>query len=194
MSVFSVAAAQIRLATTDEEHEHDLDLMVRADPDLQEQLVRPVANADVGWLAPQEWLWFAEWRSRWSAPLDAGLLGYLERTSTGARHARFRLRRLVMADPRTVEMAVVTGPGSQDEPGLRWLDDHAVRAARAVPQAIELMNDALQVGTEASWRSLRTLTAGDGDGAAAVGSALPSFAERLGVDSEIVRRWSGEPS
>lgn len=190
MTVFSVAATHIRLAAADEEHEHDLDLMVRGDTDLRGQLGRSVTAADVGWLAPHEWLWFAEWRSRWNVPLDEGLLGYLEQTSTGVRHARFRLRRLVMADPATIEMAAASGLDGQDLPGLRWLDRHATRASVAAPPALELMSDALQIGTDASWRSLRTLTASDGVGAVAVTSALAEFAERRRVDRAIVEQWS----
>lgn len=188
MSVWALGAERIRRAVVDIEARQDLDLIVGADSELREQLLGPVTPGDVGWLAPAEWLWFSEWRTRWRAPLDPGLVDHLGRVVVADRFAQHRLRRLVMTDPETVELAFVADP--EGAFGVRWLDRDGREAARQRATALGLAVDALQVGSMASWWSLRVLVSAE-QGERPAATFLQRFAEQRQVDPEVTRRWFG---
>ncbi|MFD5836197.1 hypothetical protein ACFWHV_21895 [Streptomyces collinus] len=186
MSLIQISAELIRRAVVDEGYAQDLRDAVEADQRALEGLAHArIAEDDLGWLTPSEWQWFAHWRQTMNGPLDKTILQHLSRAAA-TRYARFDLRGLVMRDQRTTKLA----PEARSREtlhglGLRWL---AIEA-QEFPDSIEIVNDALQYATEASWFTLRVLTSIDDERGEEVRAQLREFAAQRQLDEEIMHRW-----
>jgi hypothetical protein len=152
MSLVPLAAPLIRFAITDENYAIDLDVSLRADDRAREALLHAAIEPDdLRWMAPSEWRWFARWRQARGGPLDLVVLNHLERTDA-SRAGRFELRRLVMRDPETEDLAT-RAPGRPPDAsvGLVWLEQQA----RGFEDAPELALDARRTRRIAWLRSGR---------------------------------------
>jgi hypothetical protein len=167
----------------------------------------PIREYELTSLASTEWQWYASWRQALGGLLDPVVLRHLT-ASASTRFARFQVRELVLCDPRTNELAPrrLESPDEPDAIGLRWLsaqarslrvddafEEQAPDARDDEPpeeqtpdarddEALELMNDALQCATEASWYLLRQLLSVPDDLAELVANQLQAFAEDRGID------------
>lgn len=188
MSLIQVAAPLIRLAAADDGYAQDLQDAIAADDRAYSGLVAAeIQPADLGWLKPTEWQWFASWRQALGGGLDEVLLLHLA-GSAGTRFARFEVRALVLRDPDTNQFApeFVEHPEIDDNVGLNWLIDQ-VHEPRVDPR--ELAFDSLQCATEASWFVLRQLTSLDNDRGHLVQRLLDQYAGNFDIGSKITSRW-----
>jgi hypothetical protein len=216
MSLISLAAPRIRLAAADEGYEQELCNAVREGDEAFRTLVySPVQRQELAALTSTEWQWYANWRQALGGQLDPVVLDHLTAVAS-TRFARYAVHKLVLRDPETNQRAPQfrepppDGPGAN---GLKWLDDQAqgrrvIEAnlrrlergervgADEMPElrrneALELMRDALQCATEASWFLLRRLTSledpfGAGD---SVRKELGAFVSSRNIESRIWERW-----
>jgi hypothetical protein len=173
----------------------------------------PIREYELTSLASTEWQWYASWRQALGGLLDPVVLRHLT-ASASTRFARFQVRELVLRDPRTNELAPgrLDPPDSPDAIGLRWLSEQARGTRDDEPpeeqtpderddeppeeqtpderndEALELMNDALQCATDASWYLLRQLAYLRDERGALVTNQLRAFAEDRGIDQAL---WYG---
>ena len=192
MSLIPLAAQLIRRAVEDDVYAQDLRDAIAADERAFEGLIHGVVHpADLGWMTPTDWQWFARFRQALGGGLDGVVLSYLAEAAT-TRFARFDVRALVLRDPRTNQLA----PEASDLPhrlddtglgdiGLDWLSAEA----HATRDPLELTLDALQCATEASWFVLRQLTSLGDERAIFVGEQLDAFARQREITPETTRRW-----
>jgi hypothetical protein len=193
----SLIAPLIRLAAADDEYAQDLRDALDAGRAELDGLVRgEIQEADLVELTPAQWQWYASWRQELGGELDRLLLDHLTRSSL-TRFTRFQVRELVLRDRETNQYAPKFA-GISDEygnTGLNWLSKQAqgARIAAALEwisgdaqlelmrdEAFELMNDALQCATEASWFLLRQLMSNQ-DVGHLVRQELDRFADRRGI-------------
>jgi hypothetical protein len=187
MSAIQVAAELIRRAVDDENYAQELQDSANVDEAVFDELVyASITAADIGWLKPSEWLWFAFWRQAQGGQLDDHLLDHLEQ-ALGSRATRFDLRGLVMRDRLTAEQAPQSDAQAPEleSVGLRWLREHA----RRFPDSLEVARDALQLATEPAWFVLRVLTSLHDERAELVRSQVLRFAEQREISVEITARW-----
>lgn len=216
MSLIPLAAPLIRLAATDMEYAQDLCKAV-ADDQARSGLVRTrVQEDDLAELTLSQWQWYASWRQELGGALDRVVLDHLT-DSAATRFARFEVRELVLRDPLTNADAREGGDLSDrpDAIGLNWLSRQAksariIRGFDQIPdealaevfeqlsdgvlalmrdEALELMDDALQCATDASWFLLRRLTSLNDDRGRSVSERLGDFVRRRDIDSGIWERW-----
>jgi hypothetical protein len=212
MSLIPLAAHLIRLAATDMEYAQDLRDAVLADDQAVSGLVEAdVQQDDLAELTSSQWQWYASWRQELNGGLDRVVLDHLTATAV-TRFARFEVRELVLRDPETIELAPQVHDVSNwpDAIGLNWLSEQA-RGARIIEarergelgvseaselmrdEALELMDDALQCATQASWFLLRQLTALN-EWRDRVRHDLEVFADGRELNIQIRRSWGlGEP-
>jgi hypothetical protein len=193
MSLIPLAAPLIRLAAVDDGYAQDLHDAVFADRQtLVSGLVEAqVQEADLVELTPTQWQWYASWRQELGGGLDRVVLVHLT-DSALTRFARFQVRELVLRDRPTNALAREFAGPAPDRPdaiGLNWLSEQARQAQ--VDQALELMNDALQCATEASWFLLRQLTSLRNEVGRSVGQQLELFADRREITPQFRARWYG---
>jgi hypothetical protein len=107
MSAIQVAAPLIRLAAADDGYAQNLHDAVATDQhrpgpyDAYLGLVEAgIQPAELGWLKPTEWQWYASWRQALGGKLDEVVLLHLA-ACAGTRFARFEVRALVLRDPNT---------------------------------------------------------------------------------------------
>jgi hypothetical protein len=187
MSLIPVAAPLIRRAVDDDNYAQDLREAVAADERLFHDLVySTVREVDLGRLTPSQWQWFARWRQSLGGELDQVVLFHLARSAV-TRFARFEVRALVLRDPYTNELATEASyhPNEIGDVGLRWL----AAEADTTQLPLELMRDALQCATEASWFALRQLTALNDERGRLVRAGLDDFSAGREIDPAIKRRW-----
>ncbi len=216
MSLIPLAAPLIRLAATDMEYAQDLRKAV-ADDQARSGLVRSqVQEDDLAELTSSQWQWYASWRQELDGALDRVVLDHLT-DSAATRFARFEVRELVLRDPLT-NAAALEGDDLSDRPdaiGLNWLSRQAksariIRDFDQIPdeelaevfeqmpdevlelirdEALELMDDALQCATEASWFLLRRLTSLNDDRGRSVSEQLRDFVRRRDIAPRIWELW-----
>ncbi|MFM9499831.1 hypothetical protein ACKI1Q_40400 [Streptomyces galilaeus] len=186
MSLIGISAELIRRAVVDEGYSQDLRDAIAADQGARQGLVyEDIVEDELGWLAPSEWQWFAHWRQSMGGPLDETILRHLSLAAV-TRYARFNLRGLVMRDQRTNELAPQAEPReTHDDLGLRWL----AAEAQTVRDSMEVVRDALEHATEASWFTLRVLTSIDDERGVKVRDELREFAAQRQLGTEIMHRW-----
>jgi hypothetical protein len=217
MSLIPLAAPLIRLAVTDVEYAQDLRDAVVDDQAFSGLVTAEVKDDDLAELTSTQWHWYASWRQELGGDLNKVVLDHLT-VSASTRFARFEVRELVLRDPRTNELA--TGADDDDAIGLNWLNEQA-RGERveeeierrrhegeeltpgeafefvrdeALAEVFELMWDALQCATEASWFLLRRLTSLTDPRGSLVTEALRNFAGDRQIDPTMTQRWGlGEP-
>jgi hypothetical protein len=185
-SMIGVAAELIRRAAADDSYSQELYDAVAADQAAFWFLVHaPVQHDELRWLAPSEWLCFAQWRQDRGGPLDQLILDRLDQAlSAASRVFRFEARGMVMEDPESND-AAETLSARQDQIGLQWAQRHA----QDFQDSLEIARDALQYATPVAWHTLRILTALDDSRAAAIQEMLDQFAADRDIDPEITRLW-----
>jgi hypothetical protein len=131
MSLIPLAAHLIRLAATDDGYAQDLyDAVyyaVNKEEDPTAGLVEaPIQEYERSYLTSTEWQWYASWRQAQGGKLDSVVLDHLT-ASASTRFARFKVRELVLRDPRTNELAGERNnpPDGPDAIGLNWLSEQA---------------------------------------------------------------------
>jgi hypothetical protein len=189
MSLVQIAAPLIRLAAADDGYAQDLRDAIADDDRAYVGLVTAeIQPAELGWLKPTEWQWFANWRQSLDGELDPVVLSHLA-TSAASRFARFEVRALVLRDSYTNQLAseVHNVPDIDNAVGFRWLVGQ-IHEPRVDPR--ELARDSLQCATEASWFVLRQLTSlDDRDRANLVDKMLDDFATSFEIDPALTGRW-----
>jgi hypothetical protein len=214
MSLIPLAAPLIRLAVTDSEYAQDLRDAVFDDQAFSGLVRADVEDDDLAELTWTQWLWYASWRQELGGGLNKVVLDHLT-VSASTRFARFEVRELVLRDPETNADALEGDDPADDAIGLNWLSEQArgVRVAEelerrrdegeeltpgdafelvrdeALIEVFELMRDALQCATEASWFLLRGLTSLNDPRASLVTDALREFARERQIDPTMTQRW-----
>jgi len=193
MSLIPLAAHLIRLAATDAECAQDLRDAVFADDQAVSGLVEAdVQNQELAELTSTQWQWYASWRQELGGDLSRTVLDHLT-ANAATRFARFEVRELVLRDPPTNQYVAAADDRRGAEPpvGLTWLSEQAQGAGG--DEAIELMDDALQCATDASWFLLRQLTSLS-ESRGAVRRALEEFANAREISAGLRQSWGiGEP-
>jgi hypothetical protein len=189
VSLIPVAAALVRQAAADENYSQDLHDAARDDPAAFEGLVRgPIEEAELRWLSPSEWLWFARWRQDLGGPLDGRVLGHLDvALAAASRASRFDFRGLVMRDPASNVAAVeaTSRQAGRQDPGLRWAERHA----QNFPDSLEVARDALQYATPVAWFTVRVLTSLEDARAQDVNDWLDQVADQRQIGPEVTDWW-----
>jgi hypothetical protein len=218
MSLISLAAPRIRLAAADERHEQELFDALRSDErgleGFRTFVYSPVERYELAELTSTEWQWYASWRQALGGQLDPVVLDHLT-AAASTRFARYEVHKLVLRDPETNQRAPQFREPPPDGPGaigLKWLSDQAqgARVTEAVlrafergigdvgpddmlelrrNEALELMRDALQCATEASWFLLRRLTSLDDEVGAVVRRDLGAFVRERDIEPRIWEYW-----
>jgi hypothetical protein len=194
MSLIPLAAHLIRLAATDTEYAQDLRDAVSADDQVVSGLVTTdIQEHDLDELTSSQWQWYASWRQELNGGLNRVVLEHLTASAT-TRFARFQVRELVMRDLEVNALApeFEVAPDEPGSVGVNWLREQARRAR--LEDALELVDDALQCATQASWFLLRQLMLLS-ESRDAVRRELEAFAgPPRNIRERFAERWGlGEP-
>lgn len=186
MSLIPLVAPHIRLAARNVERAQDFHDAVLAAGQEFDLVFANVQLDELSALDATEWHWYASWRQELGGDLSPIVIEYLT-AITVSRYARFKLRRLVLRDRTTNQYAAGELEGGDEPPfGASWLVGQALAAQPEL--ATELMEDALQCATDASWFLLYQLTT-VGESRGLIIEALRGFAETRGLSRGLTARW-----
>ncbi|MBB3753790.1 hypothetical protein FHT44_006312 [Mycolicibacterium sp. BK634] len=188
MSLIPLVAHLIRQAARDPEAAHDFHDAALASDKTRELAFADIEDRELAELNTSEWQWYASWRYEHGGDLNPTLIEHLTQAAMG-RYSRFKLRRLILRDRPTNEFAESAGAGvhAGELPyGTQWLTAQVASAQR--DQATELMEDALQCATEASWFLLNRLTSRS-EYSAFITEELTEFADNRSVNQALRQRW-----
>jgi hypothetical protein len=186
MSLIPLAAQRIREAAHDPEAAQDFYDAALASDGINDLVGADIVDRELDELNSTEWQWYASWRQELGGDLNPTVIEHLTRTSV-SRYSRFKLRRLILRDPPTNSYAAADGVNAGEPPyGANWLSRQVSSAQ--IDQATELMEDALQCATDASWLLLRQLTT-SGEYRETITNTLTRFADDRGINAGLRQRW-----
>jgi hypothetical protein len=185
MSLIPLAAHHLRLAARDNESAQDFFDAVVAAGQMRSLVFADVEEQELHELDSTEWQWYAGWRQEHGGDLSRIVIDYLTATAV-TRYARFELDALVLRDVPTNDYAAAGADADEIPYGAIWLTDQA-RGAQA-DRATELMDDALQCATDASWFLLRQLMSLSESGES-IRVRLGEFAEHRQINPGLRQRW-----
>ncbi|MEB3023561.1 hypothetical protein [[Mycobacterium] crassicus] len=188
MSLIPLVAYLIRQAAYDSEAAQDFYDAALASGQTRDLVGADIEDQELDELNPTEWQWYAGWRQELGGDLNPTLIQHLTQVSM-SRYSRFKLRRLILRDPPTNRYAAERVDAGEPPYGAIWLTEQAGSAQ--VAQATELMDDALQCATDASWFLLNQLTT-VGEYRGTIARTLTAFAEARGITSGLRQRWGLE--
>lgn len=188
MSLIPLAAQRIRQAAHDSEAAQDFFDAALASGQVSDLVGADIVDQELTELNSTQWQWYASWRQELGGDLNPNLIEHLTQVSM-SRYSRFKLRRLILRDPPT-NLYAAEGVNTGEPPyGANWLTEQA-RSAQ-IDQATELMDDALQCATDASWFLLRQLTT-LGEYRGTTMRTLTAFADARGINPALRQRWGLE--
>jgi hypothetical protein len=189
MSLIPLVAHLIRQAAHDSEAAQDFYDAALASGQTSDLVGADIEDQELAELNSTEWQWYASWRQELGGDLNPNLIEHLTQVSM-SRYSRFKLRRLILRDPPTNLYAAAEGVNAGEPPyGANWLTEQAGSAQ--IDQATELMDDALQCATDASWFLLHQLTT-LGEYRGTIVRTLTAFAEARGINPGLRQRWGLE--
>jgi hypothetical protein len=185
MSLIPLAAQRIRDAAHDPEAAQDFYDAALASGQMSDLVGADILDQELGELNSTEWQWYASWRQELGGDLIPTVIEHLTATSM-SRYSRFKLRSLILRDPPTNRYAAAESDAGEPPYGASWLTQQVSHAQ--IDQATELMDDALQCATDASWFLLRQLTT-FGEYRATITRTLAAFAEARSINPGLQQRW-----